>query len=57
MQQTKIWATVLEVSESKIKVKFDNGQTSSKYYRHPKGYTPVEGDRALFDSDICIGIY
>ena len=58
--QTKMWATVLTVDTSsrKITVKFDNGQISNKAYRYPKtGYTPAIGDRALFENEICLGIY
>ena len=58
--QHKIWATVVTVDNStnKITVKFDNGQNSSKAYRYPlTGYTPVIGDRALFEDEICLGIY
>lgn len=58
--QSRMWATVRTVDRTnkKITVKFDNGQTSNKAYRYPKtGYTPVVGDRALFDRDVCLGIY
>lgn len=54
----KMWATVVTVNGNKIKVVFDNGQESNKEYRYPKtGYTPAAGDRALFDDNICLGIY
>lgn len=56
----KIWATVNSVNstDGKITVVFDNGQQSKKPYRYPKtGYIPQIGDRALFEDDICIGIY
>lgn len=60
MQTSKIWATVVEVDQvnRRIKVKFDNGQSSNKGYRYPKsGYVPVIGDRAIFEGQICLGIY
>lgn len=55
----KLWSTVLTVDtiNKKITVKFDNGQTSNKAYRYPKGSTPNIGDRAFFIFDICVGIY
>lgn len=54
-----IWATVLTVDSTNctITVKFDNGDTTSKGYRYPKGYTPAVGDRAYFLNNVCVGIY
>lgn len=60
MQTSKIWGTVVEVDtvNRKIRVQFDNGQSSNKAYRYPKvGYVPVIGDRVLFQDQICLGVY
>lgn len=52
-----MWATILTVDHNTITVKFDNGETTQKAYRYPKGSTPQVGDRAFFLNNVCIGIY